>query len=43
MDYTDRQAVKDFLRENNIRDMAQLNSVLKQMTGVMLEEMLETE
>ena len=43
MDYADRQAVKDFLRENNIRDLAQLNAVLKQMTGVMLEEMLETE
>jgi transposase-like protein len=43
MDYTDREAVKDFLKENEIRDLAQLNTVIKQMTGVMLEEMLEAE
>ncbi len=43
MDYMDRQSLKDFLKENDIRDLAQLNTVIKQMTGVMLEEMLETE
>lgn len=43
MDYTDREAVKGFLKENDIRDLAQLNGFIKEMTGVMIEEMLEAE
>ena len=42
MDYTDREAVKGFLKENDIRDLAQLNGFIKEMTGVMIEEMLDT-
>jgi putative transposase len=43
MDYTDRESVKDFIKENDIRDLAQLDTFLKQITGVVLEEMLEVE
>ena len=40
MDYTDRESLKDFIKENDIRDLAQLDTFLKQITGVVLEEML---
>ena len=43
MDYTDRESVKDFIKENDIRDLAQLDTFLKQITGVVLAEMLEVE
>lgn len=43
MDYTDRESVKDFIKENDIRDLAQLDTFLKQITGVVLEEILEAE
>ena len=43
MYYTDRETVKQFLKENDIRDLAQLNGFIKEMTGVMIEEMLEAE
>jgi putative transposase len=43
MDYTDRESVKSFIKENDISDLAQLDSLLKQITGVVIEEMLETE
>lgn len=43
MDFTDRQSIKEFFQENEIRDIFQLNSVIKRMTGVMIEELLETE
>jgi hypothetical protein len=34
MDYTDKQSVRTFVKENDIRDLAQLDIVLKQITGV---------
>ena len=43
IDYTDRKSVKDFIKENDIRDLVQLDTFLKQITGVVLEEMLEVE
>jgi len=43
MDYTDRESARDFIKENDIRDLAQLDTFLKQITGVVLEEMLEVE
>jgi len=43
MDYTDREALKELLREKDVRDLAQLNGFIKEMTGVMIEEMLEAE
>ncbi len=43
IDYTARESVKDFIKENDIRDLAQLDTLLKQITGVVLEEMLEAE
>jgi len=43
VDYTDRDSVKQFLAENDIRDPVHLNMLFKQITGVLLEEMLEGE
>ncbi len=43
IDYTDRESVKEFIKENDIRDLAQLDTFLKQITGVVLEEMLDAE
>ena len=39
MDYTDKESVKQFLKENDIRDPVQLNMLFRQITGVLLEEM----
>jgi len=43
LDFTDRESVKKFVRENGIKDMLQLNGVVKQMMGALIEEMLEVE
>ena len=41
IDYTDKASLKQFLKENDIRDSVQLNMLFRQITGVLLEEMLE--
>jgi putative transposase len=43
MDLTDKKAVRKFIAENDIRDIAQLNQLLKQISGVFIEELLEAE
>ena len=43
MDFTNRQVLREFLEENDIRDVAQLNTFIKRMTGSIIEEMLEAE
>ena len=43
MDFTDRARVRDFLKEHGIRDLVQLNTLMKEMTGLLVEEMLEAE
>lgn len=43
IDYTDKESLKQFLKENDIRDSVQLNMLFRQITGVLLEEMLEAE
>lgn len=39
----DREAIRSFLKENQIKDLTDLQETLKQMTGVLIEEMLEAE
>jgi transposase-like protein len=43
VDYTEKESLKQFLKENDIRDPVQLNMLFRQMTGVLLEELLESE
>lgn len=43
LDFTDRESIRKFIRENGIKDMLQLNTLIKQMTGTIIEEMLEVE
>ena len=43
VDYTDKRSLKQFLKENDIQDPVQLNMLFRQITGVLLEEMLEAE
>jgi len=43
MDFTDRNGLKKFLKDNAINDLAQLNLVFKSMAGAMLDELLEGE
>ncbi len=43
VDYTDKESLKQFLAENDIQDTVQLNMLFRQITGVLLEEMLEGE
>jgi len=43
LDFTDRESIRKFIRENDIKDMLQLNTLIKQMTGTIIEEMLEAE
>lgn len=40
---TDKQAIQTFLKDQQIEDLVQLNALLKQMTGVVVEELLEAE
>jgi hypothetical protein len=43
LDWNDRVTIKEFIKENDIKDIIQLNNVIKKMTGAMIEEMLEVE
>jgi len=43
LDLTDRKSVRQFIEDNDIHDPVQLNMIFKQISGVLLEEMLETE
>jgi putative transposase len=43
IDYTNKESLRQFLKENDIRDSLQLNMLFRQITGVLLEEMLEAE
>jgi len=52
LDFTDRESIRKFIKENGIKDMIQLNILInmiqlniliKQMTGTIIEEMLEVE
>jgi putative transposase len=43
LDWNDRVTIKEFIKENDIKDIIQLNNVIKKMMGAMIEEMLEVE
>ena len=43
IDYKDKSSLRQFLEENDIRDSVQLNMLFRQITGVLLEDMLESE
>jgi putative transposase len=43
LDWNDRETIKEFIKQNNIKDIIQLNNVIKKMMGAMIEEMLEVE
>ena len=43
LDLTDKDTVKQFIQEHDIRDIAQLNVLLKQISGVFIEQLLESE
>jgi putative transposase len=43
IDYKNKESLRQFLKENDIRDSVQLNMVFRQITGVLLEDMLEAE
>ncbi len=43
IDYANGESLRQFLEDNDIRDPVQLNMLFKQITGVLLEEMLEAE
>jgi putative transposase len=43
LDWNDRESVREYIKQNNIKDMIQLNTSVKKMMGAMIEEMLEVE
>lgn len=43
MNFADKQAVKQFIEENDIRDIGALNQFLKSISGAVIEAMLEAE
>jgi len=43
LDWNDRESIKEFIKQNDIKDIIQLNNVIKKMMGAMIEEMLEVE
>ena len=43
MDFTDKTQVRQFIEENDIRDIMTLNKMLKNVSGVFIEQILEAE
>jgi hypothetical protein len=43
LDWNDRESIREYIKQNNIRDIIQLNDAIKKMMGAMIEEMLEVE
>ena len=43
MDFTNKDSVRQFIKDNDITDIVSLNSMLKQISGVFIEELLEAE
>ena len=43
IDFTDRKAVRDYLKQNDIKDVVQVDQLLKRLSGMMIEELLEAE
>ncbi len=43
LDWNDRESIREYIKQNNIKDIIQLNNAIKKMMGAMIEEMLEVE
>ena len=43
MTFTDKKQIKQFILDNDIRDIGSLNEFLRSISGVVIETMLETE
>jgi transposase-like protein len=43
MDYSNRESVREFLKENDIQEMVELDIFIREMKGALLEEMLDAE
>jgi transposase-like protein len=43
LDWNDRESIREYIKQNNIKDIIQLNDAIKKMMGAMIEEMLEVE
>ena len=41
LDWNDRESIREYIKQNNIKDIIQLNDAIKKMMGAMIEEMLE--
>jgi putative transposase len=43
LDFSDRKELRKCLKENNVKDVVQVDQLLKKMAGMMIEELLEAE
>jgi putative transposase len=43
LDWNDRESIREYIKQNNIKDIIQPNTSIKKMVGAMIEEMLEVE
>ena len=43
LNWNDRESISEFIKQNNIKDIVQLNGVIRKMMGAIIEEMLEVE
>jgi len=43
VDFTDRKAVREYLKQNDVKDVVQVDQLLKKLAGMMIEELLEAE
>jgi putative transposase len=43
LDLNDRESIREYLKQNNIKSVMQVDGVIKKMMGVIIEEMLEIE
>ena len=43
MDFTNRKQVRQFIEDNDIRDVGSLNKMLKNISGVFIEQVLEAD
>ena len=38
LDWNDRESIREYIKQNNIKDIIQLNTSIKKMMGAMIEQ-----
>jgi len=43
IDFTDRESLREYLKQNDVKDVVQVDELLRKLAGMMIEELLEAE